>query len=201
MSSTLLRRALLVFIFGALVLLVALAGRVYWMMNEEQGKPAAALIGGPFELVDQNGQPRTDRDFRGGYMLIYFGYTYCPDVCPVGLQVMATALDMLPEAKAKKVTPIFVTVDPSRDTVEQMKGYVEHFHPRMVGLTGSEEQVAKAAKAYRVYYKKVEDASSTDYLVDHSSIIFLMGPDGKYVTNFTHETRPEQMAETLAKVL
>ncbi|MBU0725546.1 MAG: SCO family protein [Alphaproteobacteria bacterium] len=200
MSSTLLRRALLVFIFGALVLLVALAGRVYWMMSEDQGKPVAAMIGGPFELVDQNGKTRTEADFRDKYMLINFGYTYCPDVCPIGLQTMATALDLIGD-KAKQVTPVFITVDPERDTVEQMKGYVEYFHPDMVGLTGTPAQVAVAAKAYRVYYKKAGEPGATDYLVDHSSIIFLMGPDGKYVTNFTHETPPERMAETLAKVL
>lgn len=201
MSSTLLRRALLIFIAGALVLLIALAGRVYMMMQQDAPEGVATLIGGPFELVDQDGKPRRDSDFRGQYMLVNFGYTYCPDVCPLGLQVMAQALDMLPEEKAQKITPIFITVDPARDTVEQMKNYVGFFHPRMVGLTGTPEQVAGAAKAYRVYYKKVESESAADYLMDHSAIIYLMGPDGNYLANFTHETPPERMAETLDKML
>ena len=198
MSSTLLRRALLIFIAGALVLLIALAGRVYMMMQQDAPEGVATLIGGPFELVDQDGKPRRDSDFRGQYMLVNFGYTYCPDVCPLGLQVMAQALDMLPE---EKIAPIFITVDPARDTVEQMKNYVGFFHPRMVGLTGTPEQVAGAAKAYRVYYKKVESESAADYLMDHSAIIYLMGPDGNYLANFTHETPPERMAETLDKML
>ena len=133
-------------------------------------------------------------------MLIYFGYTFCPDVCPTALQVMTQALDKLPSATQKKITPIFITIDPARDTVKQLNAYVENFHPRMVGLTGTAEQIAKVARAYRVYYGRAKDGEdTTDYLMDHSSIVFLIDPDGIYKTHFTHATPPEKMAEKLLK--
>ena len=162
------------------------------------GGSGIASIGGPFTLTDHKGRTRTEQDLKGTYSLIYFGYTYCPDVCPTALQVMTNAMDRLDEDTASKVTPVFVTVDPARDTVKQIEAYVENFHPRMVGLTGTEEQVAAAARAYRVYYAKAKDSGeSTDYLMDHSSIVFLMDPEGVYVTHFTHATEPANMAETL----
>ena len=164
------------------------------------GGKGIASIGGPFALVDHRGQPKTDEDFRGTHMLIYFGYTFCPDVCPTALQVMTQAMDKLPSSTQKKITPIFITIDPARDTVKQLNAYVENFHPRMVGLTGTDEQVAKAARAYRVYYGRAKDGKdTTDYLMDHSSIVFLIAPDGTYRTHFTHATPPEKMAEKLLK--
>jgi len=164
------------------------------------GGKGIASIGGPFELVDHKGQQKTDEDFRGTHMLIYFGYTFCPDVCPTALQVMTQALDKLPSATQKKITPIFITIDPARDTVKQLNAYVDNFHPRMVGLTGTAEQIAKVARAYRVYYGRAKDGEdTTDYLMDHSSIVFLIDPDGIYKTHFTHATPPEKMAEKLLK--
>lgn len=160
-----------------------------------------ALVGGPFSLVDQNGRRVTDKDFRGQYMLVLFGFTYCPDVCPSGLQVMSAALDKL-GAKANRITPIFITVDPERDTPEQMKQYVASFHPRLVGLTGTVAEVEAAAKAYRVYFKKVKDEKTTgDYTIDHTALIYLMGPDGSYVTHFTHAAGVDAMANRLGQVL
>lgn len=164
----------------------------------EQG--AAVSIGGPFNLVDQHGRAVTEADFRGRYMLIYFGYTFCPDVCPTELQAMSQAIDELGPA-GEKVTPVFITIDPTRDTVEQLAGYAEHFHPRLVALTGSPEQVAAAAKVYRVYYKKVEQEDSSEYLMDHSSIIYLMGPDGEFLTHFSYGTEPAKMAEKIREFL
>src|SRR5262245_31517169 len=114
-----------------------------------------ALVGGPFELVSHKGQPVTDKDFRGKYMLVSFGYTYCPDVCPTELQVISTALDELGN-KAKDIQPIFITIDPERDTIAALSQYMQSFHPSYIGLTGSPEAIAKAAKAYRVYYAKSE---------------------------------------------
>lgn len=159
-----------------------------------------ALIGGPFALTDHNGKRVTDKDFGGKHKLVFFGYTYCPDICPAELQVMSAAMDNLGD-KAKDVTPVFITVDPERDTVEQMKSYVENFHPSLVGLTGSPEEIRKAAKAYRVYYKKTHSESASDYLVDHSSIVYLMSPDGEYLAHFAYGTGPEKMAEGIRKFL
>ena len=137
-------------------------------------------------------------------MLVYFGYTYCPDVCPTSLSIMSQALDLL-EAETgsleDRVVPVFVTVDPARDDVPAMATYAEHFHPRLVALTGSDEQIAAAAKAYRVYYRKAEDPSASEYLMDHSSFIYLMGPDGTYVSHFAHNASPQEVAEGLKGLL
>lgn len=167
------------------------------------GIPSAgkALVGGPFSLIDHTGKRVTDKDFRGRYMLVYFGFTYCPDVCPSGLQVIAAALQKL-GAKAERVIPIFITVDPERDTPQQLAEYVKSFDPRLIGLTGSPDETAAAAKAYRVYYKKVPDEKSTaGFTIDHSAIIYLMGPDGSYVTHFSQTMGVDALAERLDKVL
>jgi protein SCO1/2 len=155
-----------------------------------------ALIGGPFKLIDQNGATRTDKDFRGKYVLVYFGYTHCPDICPTELQAMADALAALGD-DAKKVQPLFITVDPARDTPALLKTYVSNFDKRLIGLTGSAKAVAKAAKAYRVYYAKRKGSGPDDYTMDHSSFIYLMGPDGLYRTHFSHGTPPAKMAERI----
>jgi cytochrome oxidase Cu insertion factor (SCO1/SenC/PrrC family) len=160
-----------------------------------------ALVGGPFTLVDHTGKTVTDQDFRGRYMLVYFGFTYCPDVCPSGLQVISAALDQV-GAKALKVVPILVTVDPERDTPAQLAQYVPSFHPRLVGLTGSPEQVSAAIKAYRVYAKKVEDPkSSAGYTYDHTSIAYLMDPQGRYVAHFNPAAGAGRIADRLRQVL
>lgn len=167
------------------------------------GSTGIAKIGGPFTLTDQDGRTRTDADFRGSLMMVYFGYTYCPDACPTALLAMSQALDML-GPDAAKVVPVFVTVDPARDTVEQLKLYAQNFHPRTVMLTGTPEQVAAAAKAYRVYYAKAKgsaDEKPDQYLMDHTSIVYLMGRDGRYITHFTHATQADKIAETLRKHL
>ena len=152
-------------------------------------------IGGPFTLVDQDGQTVSDRDFRGRLMLIYFGYTFCPDVCPMELQVMSAALDEL-GAKAEAVQPLFITVDPERDTAPVLAEYLSHFHPRFRGLTGTPEQIRAVTRAYHVYYARAGDED--DYLMDHSSIVFLMGRDGRYLTHFGREVAPEAMAAKIA---
>lgn len=159
-----------------------------------------AQVGGPFTLVNDAGETVTDETFRGRYMLIYFGFTFCPDVCPTELGIMSAALDQLGE-KAEKVQPLFVTIDPERDTPEVMARYVTLFHPRLRGLTGTPEQIASIAKAYHVFYRKAEDESSTDYTMDHSSIVFLMGPDGEYLKLFPPQTPPDKMAETIASYI
>lgn len=158
------------------------------------GPPRSAAIGGPFTLVDQNGGQRRDADFRGRLMLIYFGYTYCPDVCPTELIKMGSALDELGKA-ADRITPVFITVDPARDTVERLKDYASNFHPRLVALTGDAEAVDRAAKVYRVYYaRSKESGDEQDYLMDHTSIVYLMAADGGYLAHFTRGTTASQMA-------
>lgn len=158
-------------------------------------------IGGPFTLTDHTGKQVTEADFAGKKTLIYFGFTYCPDVCPTALQVMSVALEELGD-DASKITPVFITVDPNRDDVETMAAYVKHFGDDFVGLTGTPEQTAAAAKAFKVYYRKVDDpSSSAGYTMDHSSVVYLMSEDNAFLANFTHETRPDRMAARLKQFL
>lgn len=160
-----------------------------------------ALIGGPFTLTDQNGKKVTDQDFRGRSMLVFFGFTHCPDICPAGLQLISAALAKL-GPKAANVTPVFISVDPQRDTPETLATYVKNFDDRIVGLTGTPEEIAAVARAYRVFYEKTPNESNpTEYGMNHTSIIYLMGPDGTYVAHFTPMTSVDQMVEKLDKVL
>jgi protein SCO1 len=168
--------------------------------------PFPFKIGGPFSLTDHDGKGVTDRDFRDRFMLIYFGYTYCPDICPTNLQVMGTALSALgakDQNAVARVTPIFITIDPQRDTSELLKEYVANFHPNMVGLWGDDAQTKAMADAYRLHFLKVvpEGSAPEDYLMSHSSITFLMGPEGELVTLFPHDTSPEKMEAVLGKYL
>jgi len=191
----------LVLLFGAatLVAIVAVAGLLWhWDARQVQTSAGEALIGGPFTLTDQHGARVTEQDFAGRFMLVYFGYTFCPDICPTSLTVMAAALDELPQAQAEQVVPILITVDPARDTVEQLAAYAPLFHPRLVALTGSEDEVREAARAYRVYYHVPEEDDDA-YLVDHSTFVYLVGPDGSYRTHFGIDASPEAMAEAIGK--
>ncbi len=180
------------------------AGRLYLARTAAVTSPASETvgfpsIGGPFALLDHSGRAVTERDYRGRLMLLFFGYTYCPDVCPTELQVMAAVMDEL-GAAAEKVQPLFVTVDPARDTVEVMADYIGNFHPRLVGLTGTAAQVAAAAKAYRVAYFKAEPAAgedetdADDYLMNHTAFTYLMGADGQFLELFRRGIAPEEMA-------
>jgi len=162
-----------------------------------------ALIGGSFTLVDQNGKTVTDRDFRGKYMLIFFGFTHCPDICPAELQVMSAALDAL-GPKADDVVPIFVTLDPGRDTPEAVGAYVKNFGKTFVGLTGSPTAIANAANAYRVAYQKFEykdKDGNYGYSIDHSALVYLMDKDGKYLVHFSYGTPATKMTETMRRYL
>ncbi|MEA2907489.1 MAG: hypothetical protein QOI12_4876 [Alphaproteobacteria bacterium] len=154
-------------------------------------------IGGPFSLIDQSGARRTDADFRGKLMLVYFGFTYCPDVCPTDLLQISLAVDQLGQA-GEMVQPVFITVDPERDTPEHLKQYLPLLHPRFVGLTGDAVAIQEAAGAYRVYYKKVEwGGDGSDYTVDHSAFIYLMGREGEYLGFFPPGASAERLAETI----
>jgi protein SCO1/2 len=167
-----------------------------------QEDPLAGRFGGPFSLVAQDGRRVTERDFAGRFVLVTFGYTHCPDVCPTDLVAMAQALDAVGES-GERIQPVFVTVDPARDTPALLKEYVASFHPRLLGLSGSEAEVAAAAKAWKVHRRKVLTApgSADDYLVDHGSLIYLMGPDGRFLTLFPANTPGETMAAAIRKYL
>lgn len=195
-----LARLSVVFAVVAIAMAVGISAFMFWRDGPPGGGGGTALIGGPFTLLDQHGRTVTEADLRDHVSLVYFGYTFCPDVCPTELLNISVAVNEL-GPRAAEVTPIFITVDPARDTVEAMAAYVGHFHPSLVGLTGSEAQVARAAKAYKVYYAKVADDSASDYLMDHSSYVYLMDREGRYLSHFGPGTPPEIMASRIRKFL
>jgi protein SCO1/2 len=157
-------------------------------------------VGGPFALIDHNGQRRTDTDFRGKLLLIYFGFTLCSDVCPTELQAMASAVDALGPA-ADEVQPLFITVDPEKDTPEQLKNYVALFHPKLIGLTGDPRSIKKVALAYKVYYAKNDQRRTVDPEVDHTGFVFLVGPDGKYLGFAPPGTSGPRLAQIISRAL
>jgi protein SCO1/2 len=178
---------------------VGIAAGVAWY--ERGGADSAASetestlsIGGPFSLIDQNGNTVTDQTFAGSYRLIYFGYSFCPDACPTELQVMADAVAAL-GPDGQKVQPIFVTIDPARDTPKQLANYVPLFDKRLVGLTGTPQQVAEVARAYRVYYARADQSDA--YAMNHSSFVYLMDPKDKFLTVFSSDTSSDKMAAAI----
>ncbi len=187
----------------ALALWVAATGVAAHMPSQ---RPAAELmdvlmwnrepIGGPFTLIDQNGRKRTDKDFRGNLLLVYFGYTTCADVCPTDLQQIGAAIESLGQA-GDAVQPLFITLDPARDTTRRLAAYVPPFHPRLVGLGGSLFAVRKAADAYRVYFRKVPIGKAGDYGIEHAAFTYLMDRDGKYLGYFPPGTSAARMAEVI----
>jgi len=156
-------------------------------------------VGGPFTLTDQSGRQRSDSDFRGKLMIVYFGYTFCPDVCPVDLMAIGQALDALGPA-ADGVQPIFITVDPERDT-KVLAEYIRAFHKSLIGLTGTPEEIRKVANAYKAFYAKVPGTRDGDYAIDHTGVIYLMGRNGEYLGFMPPQTGPEKLTEILRKYL
>ncbi len=192
-------RATLSLAAAGLILAILLfgAGMFFWF----GGGGTRAAVGGPFALEDGAGQTVTDRSFRGKYMLVYFGYTYCPDVCPTTLGEVAGALDRL-GAKADHVAPLFITVDPQRDTPAVLKHYTAAFSPRIIGLTGSPEAIGKVEREYHVYAAKhVTGPGPNDYAMDHSSFLYLMGPDGSFIAPLDAEQPAPQLAAQLSKLM
>ncbi|HEY0227156.1 MAG TPA: SCO family protein [Mycobacterium sp.] len=180
------------------VLLVGTGGVIWLGGTRTGGMPS---VGGPFSLENGDGKAVTDKDFRGHYMLVYFGYTFCPDVCPTTLNAVADALDKL-GPKANAVQPLFITVDPKRDTPPVVKQYAAAFGPRIVGLTGSPEAVAKVAKEYRVYYAEHRTGPGPDdYSMDHSSILYLMGPDGSFIAPIRADQSGDEMAAAIRRLV
>ncbi len=175
-------------------LAVALAGAVGWMRFATPAPPtgnlAGATLGGPFSLINQNGQSVREADFAGRYRLIYFGYGFCPDVCPTDLALLGRGLAAFEAAQpgaAAKVAPIFITIDPQRDTPAVLKPFVAAFHPRLVGLTGTQDQIAAVTRAYGVYAKRMETGDPENYLMDHSAMVYLFGPDGRPIAFLPHQ--------------
>jgi protein SCO1/2 len=156
-------------------------------------------VGGPFTLTDQTGKQRSDTEFRGKLMIVYFGYSYCPDVCPTDLMAITQALDALGPA-AEGVQPLFITIDPERDT-KVLADYVSAFHHSLVGLTGSPDEIRKVANAYKAFYVKVQDERNGDYLIDHAGVIYLMGRHGEYLGFMPPQTNPDRLTEILRKNL
>lgn len=184
--------------FRALIASAMLALAACGTGSTEAPPLAGARIGGPFTLTDQNGKTVTDADFAGKYRIVYFGYTYCPDVCPTDLTKIGAALRTLDKQAprtAQKIVPLFITVDPERDTPAQLKQYVGNFHPRLVGLTGKPEAIAQVAKAYAIAYMKQPTPSG--YLMGHTQVAYLMGPDGKPITSLPLEKDPPAIVAEL----
>lgn len=168
---------------------------------KNQGGQGKALVGGEFELQDQFGKKRHTKEYLGKYRLVYFGYSFCPDICPLGLQNITDGLKLLGRDR-EEVVPIFVTIDPERDTVRQLQQYASHFHPSFVMMTGTRPQVDLAVKAYRVYAVRArDDNSSTEYLMDHSTMIYLVDREGNFIEHFPHTVEPEDLAKGVRKYL
>lgn len=184
------------------LLAASLALAVLFAASAARSADLPSLFGGPFSLIDETGARVAPDSYAGKFMLVYFGYSYCPDICPTDLAVVGQALDSLGPL-VERVQPLLISVDPERDRWESLAAFTDAFHPALVGLTGTEAEVAAAAKAYRVHRRKfrLDGASEDDYLVDHSTLTYLMGPDGRFVTMFPRGTTPARMTEVLRKYL
>ena len=194
-------------LLAGLVLVTVLAGGVYLLgktyftgTTSETAQQGEARIGGPFTLTDQDGETVTEETYAGKFKLVFFGYTFCPDVCPTTLTDISNVMQEL-GAKSDQVVPLFVSVDPQRDTPAHLKEYVGFFDQRIQALTGTPEQIKDVAEAYKVYYKKAQQNPDDpgDYLMDHSSVVYLMGPEGRFRTHFSHGTRVETMVDAITK--
>jgi protein SCO1/2 len=195
--------------FALIPVMLAVYAAVWW---QQQGNPTATgdatgpvvasdSVGGPFTLVDHTGQQVTQESYAGRFLLVFFGYTFCPDVCPTELGSFSVALDALGE-DIEHIVPLFITIDAERDTPALLAEYLSHFHESLIGLTGTRDQVDEIARNYRVFYRKVEDPDyATLYLMDHTAYTYLMGPDGALVRMFVHGTSPEELADTIREVL
>jgi len=185
-----------VFLLGTVLITTLGGGSNGDQFAECRGTAVAGDLGGPFELVNGDGETVTDKDVITEPTLIYFGYTFCPDACPLDVDRNASAVEIL-EARGQSVTPVFITVDPQRDTPDVVREFAEVMHPRMIGLTGSPEQIKAASQAYRTYYK-AHPAVDDEYLVDHSTFSYLVMPEEGFVEYFRREMSPDQMAEKMA---
>lgn len=184
----------------AIVLAAFLGWQRFAAPSQPQGNLAGSSLGGPFALIDQDGAPRTDKDFAGKYRLMYFGYTFCPDICPTDVGLVAKGLKAFEAAapeRAARVQPIFVTVDPERDDPASLKAFVSAFHPRLIGLTGSTAAVDAAKKTFGIFSRKVETSDPANYLVDHFAVIYLFGPNGEPIAFLPHGSTAAEVTAML----
>ena len=194
----------------ALIPVILAANAAVWWQQRQSGHSAAGdatgalvtsvSVGGPFTLVDHTGREVTQESYPGRFLLMFFGYTFCPDVCPTELGNLAVALDELGE-DIDRIAPLFISIDVERDTPALLAEYVSLFHASLIGLTGTRDQVDEVARNYRVVYRKVEDPEYTYYLMDHTAFTYLMGPDGELVRMFAHGTPPEELAGAIRDAL
>ena len=195
------RIARVLLVLGAFIAGLVLFSAVVFIVTGKSPAPVAlqSSVGGPFQLIDQNGKPITEQDFKGRPALVFFGFTHCPDVCPTALFEMSEILRAMGD-DAKRVNAFFVSVDPERDTPPIMKDYLSSFDPNLKGLTGSAEATAQIITGYRVYAKKVP-LKDGDYTMDHTALIYLLDRDGRFVAPFNIKRRPEEAAADLKKYL
>ena len=172
---------LIVFILCLILFILIASGAWLSLRQSDDRQKGSDLVGGPFELIDQDRNSITNNSFPNKFKIMYFGFTFCPDVCPMGLTTISEALDSL-GTKAKHIQPIFITLDPLRDTADVLRNYKENFHESIIFLTGSLEQIRSVAKLYKVYFQKTNN--DDDYLIDHSAITFIMAPSGGYLKHF-----------------
>lgn len=186
------------------ICVLGLVGLFAWLgtgltTNGNDAQSGDALVRADFTLQTGGGKTVTDKDLRGRYLLVYFGFTHCPDICPTSLLLMSNATAKLGD-KVAKVQPIFISVDPERDTPKIASDYASHFGKNVLGLSGTPEQVKHAADSFKVYYSKVEDKDSAlGYVVDHSGFIYLMGPDGKYLAHYAHNVSEQELTKGLQR--
>jgi protein SCO1/2 len=195
----------LIRLFFIIIFALVVAGGIaaYQIKHEEKGKKSFVVVkdfGGPFELVNQDGEIRTQDDFKNQWRLIYFGFTYCPAICPTELQKITSVLNEL-GSKSDIIQPVFITVDPERDDVETMKQYINLFHPRFVGLTGTQAQIDQAKKSYKIFAQKVKDETMTNYTMDHSSFIYLIDPNNNLLRIFKTDDSSVDMVKYIKSVL
>jgi len=189
---------------AAMVIAVAIGLTVRTLFFNYDGNDprtiGVAAIGGPFELVNHKGETVRDSELRGKYLLVMFGFTNCPDICPTGLQLISEAKELL-GPKVPNVQPLMITVDPKRDTIEVLADYVSNFHPSVIGLTGTIEKIKAVASAYKAYFAKGEIDKHGNYFMDHSPFIYLMGPNGQYLDHFTPNTLPKVIAARIKSAI
>jgi protein SCO1/2 len=182
--------------------MLPLSNRLLPSRRGADGNPWRDMVA-RFDLVDQNGRPVTERAFGGRLLLVYFGYTFCPDMCPTALGIMASALDLLDGAQTARIAPLFISIDPERDTPAVLAGYVPLFHPQLIGLTGTPEQTARAAATFGIRTRRIAapEAGAADYLLDHTSFIFLIGTDRRIVRVFSQNSDPSDLAQAMRQQL
>ena len=185
---------LTLFISLFMLLILSITAGIWVLVKPKSDQESeSTFIGGAFILTDHNGQKITEKSFPGKFKILYFGYTFCPDICPTGMTIISEALDLLND-KSAYIKPIFITVDPKRDNVQVMAEYHRHFHPSFSNLTGTQHEIDHIAKLYKVYYKKSNPSEIKDYLLDHSSIMYVLSADGKYLTHFGPGATSAQIA-------